>query len=51
MTPKGTTGGLSPALKHPASFDLLRTAVLEMTLESPLDIKEIKPVNLKGNQP
>ena len=27
-----------------------RTAVLEKTLESPLDCKEIKPVNLKGNQ-
>jgi len=26
------------------------TAVLEKTLESPLDCKEIKPVNLKGNQ-
>ena len=25
--------------------------VLEKTLESPLDTKEIKPVNLKGNQP
>ena len=25
--------------------------VLEKTLESPLDSKEIKPVNLKGNQP
>ena len=25
--------------------------VLEKTLETPLDIKEIKPVNLKGNQP
>ena len=24
---------------------------LENTLESPLDIKKIKPVNLKGNQP
>ena len=24
--------------------------VLEKTLESPLDSKEIKPVNLKGNQ-
>ena len=24
--------------------------VLERTLESPLDCKEIKPVNLKGNQ-
>ena len=25
--------------------------VLEKTLESPLDSKEVKPVNLKGNQP
>ena len=29
----------------------LRTVVLEKTLESPLDCKEIKPVNPKGNQP
>ena len=29
----------------------LRTVVLEKTPESPLDSKEIKPVNLKGNQP
>ena len=28
-----------------------QTAVLEKTLESPLDCKEIKPDNLKGNQP
>ena len=27
------------------------TVVLEMTLESPLDSKEIKPINPKGNQP
>ena len=27
------------------------TVVLEKTLESPLDYKEIKPVNLKENQP
>ena len=27
------------------------TVMLEKTLESPLDCKEIKPVNLKGNQP
>ena len=27
------------------------TVVLEKTLESPLENKEIKPVNLKGNQP
>ena len=25
--------------------------MLEKTLEGPLDYKEIKPVNLKGNQP
>ena len=29
----------------------LQTVVLEKTLESPLDCKEIKPVNPKGNQP
>ena len=28
-----------------------QTMVLEKTLESPLDSKEIKPVNFKGNQP
>ena len=28
-----------------------RTVVLEKTLKSPLDCKEIKPVNSKGNQP
>ena len=28
-----------------------QTVVLKKTLESPLDIKEIKPVNPKGNQP
>ena len=28
-----------------------RTVVLEKTLECPLDCKEIKPINLKGNQP
>ena len=29
---------------------LLNYGVLEMTLESPLDSKEIKPVNFNGNQ-
>ena len=29
----------------------LQTVVLEKTLESPVDSKEIKPVNLKGDQP
>ena len=28
-----------------------QTVVLEKTFESPLNNKEIKPVNLKGNQP
>ena len=35
-------------LDHKKAF---RTVVLERTLESPLDSKEIKPVNPKGNQP
>ena len=30
---------------------MLQTVVLEKTLESPLDSKEIKPVNPEGNQP
>ena len=30
---------------------MLLTVVLKKTLESPLDCKEIKPVNPKGNQP
>ena len=29
----------------------LRTVMLEKTPENPLDSKEIKPINLKGNQP
>ena len=29
----------------------IQTVVLKKTLESPLDCKEIKPVNCKGNQP
>ena len=32
-------------------FSMLRTAVLEKTLESPLDSMDIQPVNPKGNQP
>ena len=31
-------------------IDAFETVVLEKTLESPLDCKEIKPVNPKGNQ-
>ena len=42
-------------LDHEESWVLekwcLQTVVLEKTLESPLDSKEIKPVNPKGNQP
>ena len=30
---------------------MLSNCVMEKTLESPLDCKEIKPVNPKGNQP
>ena len=30
---------------------LINLLVLEKTLEGPLDSKEIKPVNRKGNQP
>jgi len=30
---------------------MLGIVLLEKTLESPLDSKEIKPVNTKGNQP
>ena len=41
-------------LDHKESWTLKNwcfwTVVLEKTLESPLDCKEIKPVNLKGNQ-
>ena len=33
-----------------AQIDVQRTVVLEKTLESPLDSKEIKPVHPKGNQ-
>ena len=29
---------------------MLRTVVLEKTLESPLDCKEIQPLHLKGDQ-
>ena len=34
-----------------AELLMLWNAVSEKTLESPLDCKEIKPVNSKGNQP
>ena len=33
-----------------AQTDVQRTMVLEKTLESPLDCKEIQPVHPKGNQ-
>ena len=32
------------------NMKIFQIVVLEKTLESPLDSKEIKPVNLKGNQ-
>ena len=34
-----------------AEHDRIDIVVLEKTLESPLDSKEIKPVNPKGNRP
>ena len=36
--------------KKALALSLLRTLLLEKTLESPLDCKEIKPVNPKGSQ-
>ena len=33
------------------SVSSFQTVMLEKTLESPLDCREIKPVNPKGNQP
>ena len=48
----------SPALKvdaltsePPGKPNTKGALVLEKTLESPLDSKEIKPINPKGNQP
>ena len=39
------------AAKQKRTFWVLKIAVLEKTLEGPLDRKEIKSVNPKGNQP
>ena len=41
---------LGPAFLK-GTFTVVFYRVLEKTLESPLDCKEIKPVNPKGNQP
>ena len=38
-------------LVFPEKLETLIFVVLEKALESPLDCKEIKPVNLKGNHP
>ena len=35
---------------HHRRIKCFRTTVLEKTLENPLDYKEIKPINCKGNQ-
>ena len=40
-----------PALMYGCESWTIWTVVLEKILESPLDSKEIKPVNPKGNQP
>ena len=38
--------------RRPSTIELmLSNVVLEKALESPLDSKEIKPVNPKGNKP
>ena len=42
---------VGPQLRLSAEDRGFWTVVLEKTLESPLDYKEIKPVNPKGNQP
>ena len=42
---------LDPKESRPLKNWCFWTVVLEKTLESPLDNKEIKPVNLKGDQP
>ena len=36
-------------IKYAYAYVILQIVVLEKTLESPLDCKEIKPVNPKGN--
>ena len=41
----------SPKYHEPPSILCFQTVVLEKTLESPLDCKDIKPVNAKGNPP
>ena len=41
-------GGLQRRL---SAKELMEIVVLKKTLESPLDCKEFKPANLKGNQP
>ena len=53
-SPKDATGKL-PAIAVSGPFGATKEQssgmVLEKTLESPLDCKETKPVNAKGNQP
>ena len=47
------TGNLAPATSPPTKYfqaHLIQVVVLEKTLESPLDCKEIQPVHPKGNQ-
>ena len=39
-----------PFLKEEREMNIYQIPVLEKTLESPLDCKEIKPVNPKVNQ-
>ena len=43
--------GIFPHLFWDIKIWCLQTVVLEKTLESPLDSKEVKPVNPRGNEP
>ena len=42
---------ISSSANQRQRYKSLQTVVLEKTLESPLDCKEVKSVNPKGNQP
>ena len=48
-TPMQQVNYSAPTLSY--CLFILFIVVLEKTLESPLDCKEVKPVNPKGNQP
>ena len=51
VPPVVTYGCKNWTVKKTTPKNCLQTVVLQKTSESPLDRKEIKAVNLKGNQP